>query len=327
MLLRSLVENGGYDESDFCRRLDEELFPLLDGTSDERTRRLHQPVDPRSVAPPRGREKIVARNRWPRRYDRSSGARPGAGGALCAKSPAKVAQTVSANCLLTQADEAIVAMTTAYCCVLALLVQRRETRSALVGQTDGSGQRWNTAFSRGHERQPSAAQTGRSRAAPGGTLLIARRLADPVLHGRSGVRSRHQDRARMEGLDRLRYALRDLSPASRRLLSGRSLSRRFRVGRCCMRSTAADKTRPAASSPAPSSARRLASVAFPAVSSKDWKTPPSSPHWRVPLENTPKVKSPRTLTGLTPRRPLRHEHQPTVDGHFPLALAQVWDDR
>ena len=32
MLLRSVVENGGYVEQDFCRRLDEELFPLLDGT-------------------------------------------------------------------------------------------------------------------------------------------------------------------------------------------------------------------------------------------------------------------------------------------------------
>src|SRR6478609_7653446 len=32
MLLRSVVERGGYDEADFCRRLDEELFPQLDGT-------------------------------------------------------------------------------------------------------------------------------------------------------------------------------------------------------------------------------------------------------------------------------------------------------
>jgi len=39
-----------------------------------------------------------------------------------AAAPAKVAETVSSNCLLTQSDEAIVAMTTAYCCVLALLV-------------------------------------------------------------------------------------------------------------------------------------------------------------------------------------------------------------
>src|SRR5690606_651253 len=32
MLLQSVAENGDYDESDFCRRLDEELFPQLDGT-------------------------------------------------------------------------------------------------------------------------------------------------------------------------------------------------------------------------------------------------------------------------------------------------------
>src|SRR6185437_14184722 len=28
---RSLVERGGYDEADFCARMDRELFPLLDG--------------------------------------------------------------------------------------------------------------------------------------------------------------------------------------------------------------------------------------------------------------------------------------------------------
>src|ERR1700761_208683 len=32
MLLRSVVERGGYDEADFCGRLDEDLFPQLDGT-------------------------------------------------------------------------------------------------------------------------------------------------------------------------------------------------------------------------------------------------------------------------------------------------------
>lgn len=32
LTLRSLVEQGGYDEADFCRRMDEELFPRLDGT-------------------------------------------------------------------------------------------------------------------------------------------------------------------------------------------------------------------------------------------------------------------------------------------------------
>ena len=31
ILLRSVVTKGDYDEEDFCRRLDEELFPKLDG--------------------------------------------------------------------------------------------------------------------------------------------------------------------------------------------------------------------------------------------------------------------------------------------------------
>src|SRR5690606_40200661 len=37
----------------------------------------------------------------------------------------------SANCLLTQIDEAVVAMTTAYCCVLALLVQGEKLDAAI----------------------------------------------------------------------------------------------------------------------------------------------------------------------------------------------------
>jgi ADP-ribosylglycohydrolase len=32
LMVRSLIERHGYDEADFCRRLDTELFPRLDGT-------------------------------------------------------------------------------------------------------------------------------------------------------------------------------------------------------------------------------------------------------------------------------------------------------
>ena len=31
LMLRSLVERGSYDEADFCRRMDEEIFPSLNG--------------------------------------------------------------------------------------------------------------------------------------------------------------------------------------------------------------------------------------------------------------------------------------------------------
>ena len=32
LTLESLAKRGGYDEADFCRRLDEDFFPQLDGT-------------------------------------------------------------------------------------------------------------------------------------------------------------------------------------------------------------------------------------------------------------------------------------------------------
>ena len=130
MLLRSVVEKDGYEEADFCRRLDEELFPQLDGTP---------------MGGPGGYTSQSIREAWRRRVE---GKKPWqqTGGhadtteaaeralvlaARYARTPAKVAQTVSANCLLTQADEAIVAMTTAYCCVLSLLVQGEKLDAAI----------------------------------------------------------------------------------------------------------------------------------------------------------------------------------------------------
>ncbi len=122
MLLRSVVEKSGYDEADFCRRLDEELFPQLDGTP---------------MNGPGGYTSQSIREAWRRRVEQNKSWQETGGhadtteaaeralvlAARYASEPARVAQTVSANCLLTQADEAIVAMTTAYCSVLALLVQ------------------------------------------------------------------------------------------------------------------------------------------------------------------------------------------------------------
>jgi ADP-ribosylglycohydrolase len=122
MLLRSVVENGGYVEQDFCRRLDEELFPRLDGTP---------------TNGPGGYTSQSIRETWRRRVEQKKSWQETGGhadtteaaeralvlAARYAVTPKKVAETASANCLLTQADEAIVAMTTAYCGVLALLIQ------------------------------------------------------------------------------------------------------------------------------------------------------------------------------------------------------------
>jgi ADP-ribosylglycohydrolase len=121
MLLRSVVERGDYDEADFCRRLDEELFPQLDGTP---------------MNGPGGYTSQSIREAWRRRVKEGATWKETGGHAdtteaaeralvLAARyafDPAQLARSVSSNCLLTQRDEAIVAMTTAYCCVLGQLV-------------------------------------------------------------------------------------------------------------------------------------------------------------------------------------------------------------
>jgi ADP-ribosylglycohydrolase len=122
MLLRSVVENGGYEEADFCRRLDDDLFPLLDGTPN------NGPGGYTSQSI-RGawQQRTVAHKPWHEiggHADTTEAAeRALILAARYALQPAKVAKTVGANCVLTQSDEAVVAMTTAYCCVLAMLVK------------------------------------------------------------------------------------------------------------------------------------------------------------------------------------------------------------
>ena len=128
LTLRSLVERGDYDEADFCRRLDEDLFPLLDGTP---------------MNGPGGYTSQSIREAWKQRVKEGKSWREIRGhadtteaaeralvfAARFARDPRRLAETVSANCILTQNDEAIVAMTTAFCCVLGALVagQRLDT--------------------------------------------------------------------------------------------------------------------------------------------------------------------------------------------------------
>ncbi len=121
LLLQSVVEKNGYDEADFCRRLDNELFPKMDGSPS---------------SGPGGYTSQSIREAWRSRIEQGKSWKDAGGhadtteaaeralvlAARYAKAPGKVAAMVSSNCLLTQIDEAIVTMTTAYCCVLALLI-------------------------------------------------------------------------------------------------------------------------------------------------------------------------------------------------------------
>lgn len=133
LTLRSLVERGGYDEPDFCRRLDEELFPLLDGTP---------------VCGPGGYTSQSIREAWRRRvqqrlpWGQTGGPvdtteaieRTLAIAVRYAAVPSQLAKAVTANTMLTQSDATVVALTVAFGAVLGQLVLGHPLDGALSGR-------------------------------------------------------------------------------------------------------------------------------------------------------------------------------------------------
>ena len=122
LTVRSLVDCGGYDAADFCRRMDNDLFPLLDGT----------PVS----GPGRYTSQSI-REAWRRRVEqklpwgRTGGhadtteaiERTLAIAVRYTAHPARLASAVAENTTLTQTDDTVVSMTVAFGAVLSLLVQ------------------------------------------------------------------------------------------------------------------------------------------------------------------------------------------------------------
>jgi ADP-ribosylglycohydrolase len=122
LTLASLVERGGYDAEDFCQRMDNELFPLLDGTP---------------VSGPGGYTSQSIREAWRRRVRQKLPWGQTAGQAdtteaiertlaiavRYALDPARLATAVAGNAALTQADDLVLSMTVAYGAVLGQLVQ------------------------------------------------------------------------------------------------------------------------------------------------------------------------------------------------------------
>jgi len=122
LMLRSLVDCGGYDAADFCRRMDEDLFPLLDGTP---------------VCGPGGYTSQSIREAWRRCVKQNlpwgqTGGHADTTEAIertlaiavrYALQPARLASAIADNAVLTQADDTVVSMTVAFGAVLGLLVQ------------------------------------------------------------------------------------------------------------------------------------------------------------------------------------------------------------
>jgi ADP-ribosylglycohydrolase len=122
LMVKSLVENNGYRQDDFCRRMDEDLFPLLDGTP---------------VAGPGNYTSQSIRDVWRKRVQQGlpwseTGGHADTTEAIertlaiavrYAFEPARLAAAIAENTLLTQKDDTIVSMTVAFGAVLSLLVQ------------------------------------------------------------------------------------------------------------------------------------------------------------------------------------------------------------
>jgi ADP-ribosylglycohydrolase len=122
LTLRSLAERGVYDEADFCRRLDKDFFPLLDGTP---------------MSGPGGYTSQSIREAWRKRVGQGLPWSHCAGNADTTEAaertlaiavryalrPTEMAAAISHNALLTQNDGTVLAMTVAFGAVLGLLVE------------------------------------------------------------------------------------------------------------------------------------------------------------------------------------------------------------
>jgi ADP-ribosylglycohydrolase len=122
LTLESLAERGGYDEADFCRRMDEDFFPQIDGTP------MHGPG---------GYTSQSIREAWRKRVQQGlpwgqvggnadtteAAERTLAIAVRYALDPAALAEAVTRNTVLTQTDGTVVAMTVAFGAVLGMLVE------------------------------------------------------------------------------------------------------------------------------------------------------------------------------------------------------------
>lgn len=133
LMMRSLAERGGYDEADFCQRLDRDFFPRIDGTP------LSGPGGYTSQSMREAyRLRVKLGKPWGQvagwADDTEAAERVLAIAVRDARDPGQLARHVSSNTALTQLDGVVGAMTTAYCAALGLLVQGERFDAGITGK-------------------------------------------------------------------------------------------------------------------------------------------------------------------------------------------------
>jgi len=122
LTLDSLAACGAYDEADFCRRMDRDFLPRIDG------RPMHGPGGYTSQSIREAwRKRVQQRLPWGQvggAADTTEAAeRTLAIAVRYARDPAALAAAVTRNTVLTQTDGTVVAMTVAFAAVLGMLVE------------------------------------------------------------------------------------------------------------------------------------------------------------------------------------------------------------
>ena len=133
MLLRSVLEQKDYVESDFIHRLETELFPKLDGTAMQ---------GPGGYTNQSIREAYLRRTTERKPWSEAAGAADNTEAAeravilaaRYARNPRMAAATTAANCRLTHSNNLVVALSTAFNCVVSLLVAGEKLDTTLSGK-------------------------------------------------------------------------------------------------------------------------------------------------------------------------------------------------
>ena len=122
LTMKSLAERGGYDEADFCQRMDRDFFPLIDGTPNNGpggyTSQSMRETYRLSVKRGQPWGQVAG---WADTTEAAE--RVLAIAVRHARDPVATARHVSSNTALTQMDATVGAMTTAYALTLGQLVQ------------------------------------------------------------------------------------------------------------------------------------------------------------------------------------------------------------
>lgn len=190
LLVDSINQQQQYDEQDFCRQIDEKLFPVIDGTP------MNGPGGYTSQSIREAwRLRTQAKKPWGQvagLADTTEAAERVLALAIrYAADPSKLANTVASNTGLTQYDASIMAMTVAYCSVLGSLIRGEplddNTANRLMAMVRDGQLPFHSVTSQGETTPPSGPESPRK---PGQfpspdalltTAAIMRAVKDPAI--------------------------------------------------------------------------------------------------------------------------------------------------